>query len=111
MLLGDIVVVVLLVSGCVFELFESCWFVKCYGVKLIVIIVLVLLFVKFVDYLILVVVFEIDFIYKLLILCYVMMMVIDVFVIGVVLWFGDVGWELLCCIKYVFDVYCGGGDC
>lgn len=81
----DDVLLVFLIIGSVFELLVSCEVVCEYGVKLIVIIVFGLVLVKMVDVLLFIKMLEIDLIFKLFLLCYVMMVMLDMLVLELVL--------------------------
>jgi DNA-binding MurR/RpiR family transcriptional regulator len=106
----DCVMIALSVTGRVPELVESCRLARSYGATLIALTAPASPLAKLADWLIPIVAFETDFIYKPSSSRYAMLMAIDVLVTELAVSQGDESRELLRRMKHALDAHRGGGD-
>jgi RpiR family transcriptional regulator, carbohydrate utilization regulator len=106
----DCVVIALSTTGRVPEMVESCRIAQRYGATLIAITAPASPLAKLADWLIPIVAFETDFIYKPSSSRYAMMMALDVLVTELALAQGDESRELLRRMKHALDAHRGGGE-
>ncbi|GAB2904471.1 MurR/RpiR family transcriptional regulator [Paraburkholderia jirisanensis] len=106
----DCVMIALSVTGRVPELVESCRLARSYGATLIALTAPASPLAKLADWLIPIVAFETDFIYKPSSSRYAMLMALDVLVTELAVSQGDESRELLRRMKHALDAHRGGGD-
>lgn len=106
----DCVVIALSASGHVPEILESCRIARSYGATLIALTAPASPLAKLADWLIPIVAYETDFIYKPSSSRYAMMMALDVLVTELAVSLGDESRELLRRMKHALDTHRGGGD-
>jgi len=106
----DTVVVALSITGRVPEIVDSCKIARSYGATLITVTAPASPLAKLADWVIPIVAFETDFIYKPSSSRYAMMMALDVLVTELALSLGDDSRELLRRMKHALDAHRGGGD-
>jgi RpiR family transcriptional regulator, carbohydrate utilization regulator len=106
----DCVVIALSTTGRVPEMVESCRIAQRYGATLVAITAPASPLAKLADWLIPIVAFETDFIYKPSSSRYAMMMALDVLVTELALAQGDESRELLRRMKHALDAHRGGGE-
>ena len=106
----DTVVIALSATGRVPEMVDSCKIARSYGATLITLTAPASPLAKLADWLIPIVAFETDFIYKPSSSRYAMMMALDVLVTELALSLGDESRELLRRMKHALDAHRGGGD-
>ncbi|MEX3930612.1 MurR/RpiR family transcriptional regulator [Paraburkholderia phymatum] len=106
----DTVVIALSTTGRVPEMVDSCRIARSYGATLVTVTAPASPLAKLADWLIPIVAFETDFIYKPSSSRYAMMMALDVLVTELALSLGDESRELLRRMKHALDAHCGGGD-
>ncbi|QCP48173.1 MurR/RpiR family transcriptional regulator [Trinickia violacea] len=106
----DCVVIALSATGRVPEMVESCRIAQRYGATLVAITAPASPLAKLADWLIPIVAFETDFIYKPSSSRYAMMMALDVLVTELALAQGDESRELLRRMKHALDAHRGGGE-
>jgi len=106
----DTVVIALSATGRVPEMVDSCKIARSYGATLITVTAPASPLAKLADWLIPIVAFETDFIYKPSSSRYAMMMALDVLVTELALSLGDESRELLRRMKHALDAHRGGGD-
>ncbi|MGH8780902.1 MurR/RpiR family transcriptional regulator [Paraburkholderia sp.] len=106
----DCVVIALSATGHVPEILESCRIARSYGATLIALTAPASPLAKLADWLIPIVAFETDFIYKPSSSRYAMMMALDVLVTELAVSLGDESRELLRRMKHALDAHRGGGD-
>ncbi|MPW16063.1 SIS domain-containing protein [Paraburkholderia sp. CNPSo 3157] len=106
----DTVVIALSTTGRVPEMVDSCRIARSYGATLITVTAPASPLAKLADWLIPIVAFETDFIYKPSSSRYAMMMALDVLVTELALSLGDESRELLRRMKHALDAHRGGGD-
>jgi DNA-binding MurR/RpiR family transcriptional regulator len=106
----DCVIVALSVTGRVPELVESCRLARSYGATLIALTAPASPLARLADWLIPIVAFETDFIYKPSSSRYAMLMALDVLVTELAVSQGDESRELLRRMKHALDAHRGGGD-
>lgn len=106
----DCVVVALSTTGRVPEMVENCRIARSYGATVVAITAPASPLAKLADWLIPIVAFETDFIYKPSSSRYAMMMALDVLVTELAVSQGDESRELLRRMKHALDAHRGGGD-
>ncbi|SEI57165.1 transcriptional regulator, RpiR family [Paraburkholderia diazotrophica] len=106
----DTVVIALSTTGRVPEMVDSCRIARSYGATLVTVTAPASPLAKLADWLIPIVAFETDFIYKPSSSRYAMMMALDVLVTELALSLGDESRELLRRMKHALDAHRGGGD-
>ncbi|MEM5341763.1 MurR/RpiR family transcriptional regulator [Paraburkholderia azotifigens] len=106
----DTVVIALSTTGRVPEMVDSCKIARSYGATLITVTAPASPLAKLADWVIPIVAFETDFIYKPSSSRYAMMMALDVLVTELALSLGDESRELLRRMKHALDAHRGGGD-
>lgn len=106
----DTVVIALSTTGRVPEMVDSCKIARSYGATLITVTAPASPLAKMADWVIPIVAFETDFIYKPSSSRYAMMMALDVLVTELALSLGDESRELLRRMKHALDAHRGGGD-
>ncbi|WP_109482923.1 MurR/RpiR family transcriptional regulator [Paraburkholderia sp. C35] len=106
----DTVVIALSTTGRVPEMVDSCKIARSYGATLITVTAPASPLAKLADWLIPIVAFETDFIYKPSSSRYAMMMALDVLVTELAVSLGDESRELLRRMKHALDAHRGGGD-
>jgi DNA-binding MurR/RpiR family transcriptional regulator len=106
----DCVLIALSVTGRVPELVESCRLARSYGATLIALTAPASPLAKLADWLIPIVAFETDFIYKPSSSRYAMLMALDALVTELAVSQGDESRELLRRMKHALDAHRGGGD-
>ncbi|MBN3754176.1 MurR/RpiR family transcriptional regulator [Paraburkholderia sp. Tr-20389] len=106
----DTVVIALSTTGRVPEMVDSCKIARSYGATLITVTAPASPLAKMADWVIPMVAFETDFIYKPSSSRYAMMMALDVLVTELALSLGDESRELLRRMKHALDAHRGGGD-
>ncbi|CAG9236444.1 Transcriptional regulator, RpiR family [Paraburkholderia sabiae] len=106
----DTVVIALSTTGRVPEMVDSCKIARSYGATLITVTAPASPLARMADWVIPIVAFETDFIYKPSSSRYAMMMALDVLVTELALSLGDESRELLRRMKHALDAHRGGGD-
>jgi len=106
----DTVVIALSTTGRVPEMVDSCKIARSYGATLITVTAPASPLAKMADWVIPIVAFETDFIYKPSSSRYAMMMALDVLVTELAVSLGDESRELLRRMKHALDAHRGGGD-
>jgi DNA-binding MurR/RpiR family transcriptional regulator len=106
----DTVVIALSTTGRVPEMVDNCKIARSYGATLITVTAPASPLAKMADWVIPIVAFETDFIYKPSSSRYAMMMALDVLVTELALSLGDESRELLRRMKHALDAHRGGGD-
>jgi DNA-binding MurR/RpiR family transcriptional regulator len=106
----DTVVIALSTTGRVPEMVDSCKIARSYGATLITLTAPASPLAKMADWVIPIVAFETDFIYKPSSSRYAMMMALDVLVTELAVSLGDESRELLRRMKHALDAHRGGGD-